>query len=190
MGARPGNPSPRTDDRDRAVRDGGFALDLQSRFESAGGVPVEFGRTNFGFLGVRVAKTMSERFGGGTVIDTEGSRGESSLFGKASRWVDYAGPVAPGRIEGICVMDHPSNPDHPVRWHVRGDGWLGPSFNRESAYGVAKDHELSLRYRMLIHAGRPDLDALDKAWDNFAATPAYEMTPVHGQELASLCRRC
>ncbi len=40
------------------ARDGGFALDLQSRFELTGQVPVELGRTNFGFLGVRLAKTM------------------------------------------------------------------------------------------------------------------------------------
>lgn len=106
-------------------------------------------------------------------LGADGSRGESSLFGKANRWVDYTGPVAPGKIEGICVMDHPSNPDHPVCWHVRHDGWFGPSFNRESGYGVAKGHELSLRYRLLIHAGRPDPEALDKAWEIFAGTPAY-----------------
>ncbi|MGO9470810.1 MAG: PmoA family protein [Isosphaeraceae bacterium] len=170
-------------------RDGGFALDLQSRFESPGQIPVELGRTNFGFLGVRLAKTMSERYGGGTVIDAQGSRGAASSFGQPSRWIDHAGPVAPGKIEGICVMDHPSNADHPVAWHVRDDGWLGPSFNRESVYGVAKDHALALRYRLLVHAGRADRAALDHAWEAFAATPAYEIVPPRGQQLASLERR-
>ena len=37
-----------------------FTVDLQSRFDSPDGNPVELGKTNFGFLGVRVAKTMSE----------------------------------------------------------------------------------------------------------------------------------
>jgi Methane oxygenase PmoA len=170
------------------AHDGGFALDLQSQFESTGQVPVELGRTNFGFLGVRLAKTMSELFGGGTVMDAEGSRGETALIGKASRWVDYAGPVAAGKIDGICVMDHPSNPDHPARWHVRGDGWLGPSFSRDSAYGIAQDHALRLRYRLLIHAGRPDADALNQAWGAFARTPAYEMVSPRGQGLVSLRR--
>ncbi len=124
------------------------------------------------------------------MIDAQGSRGEASLFGKPSRWVDYAGPVAPGKIEGICVMDHPSNPGHPVRWHVRGDGWLGPSFNRESPYGVTKDHALGLRYRLLIHAGRPDQAALDQAWEVFAATPAYQIVRPHGGEIASLAPEC
>jgi hypothetical protein len=86
-------------------------------------------------------------------------------------------------------MDHPSNAEHPVRWRVRGDGWLGPSFNRESTYGVAEDHGLGLRYRLLVHAGRADRDALDHAWENFTATPAYEIIPARGEDLASLHRR-
>jgi hypothetical protein len=168
--------------------DGGFALDLQSHFSSASQVPVELGRTDFGFLGVRVAKTMSERFGCGIVGGADGSRGAASLRGNHSRWVDYAGPIAPGKIEGICVMDHPSNPDHPTRWHVRRDGWLGPSFNRESVYGIAKDHELNLRYRLLIHAGRSDPSELSKAWEIFAATSRYEIVPPRGQEIPLLRR--
>ena len=32
-----------------------------------------------------------------------------------ARWVDYSGPSAPGKVEGICVMDHPANPSHPVQ---------------------------------------------------------------------------
>src|SRR4051794_4613219 len=75
--------------------DGGYALDLQSRFEAAG-VPVELGQTNFGFLGVRVAKTMSEQFGGGALTAADGSSGEPAIFGKPNRWVDYSGPAAPG----------------------------------------------------------------------------------------------
>jgi hypothetical protein len=155
----------------------GYTLDLQSRFDSPDGKPVELGRTNFGFLGVRVAKTMSEQFGGGRLTDARGASGEAAIMGNASRWVDYSGPSAPGKIEGICVMDHPSNPNHPTHWHVRGDGWMGVSFNRESAYGVAQDHSLSLRYRLLVHSGHADTDVLNRAWDAFAAAPAYALDP-------------
>ena len=52
----------------------GFALDIQSRFESSSQLPVELGATHFGFLGIRVAKTMSEQFGGGTLTDASVSR--------------------------------------------------------------------------------------------------------------------
>jgi hypothetical protein len=163
---------------------GGFALDLESRFESAGGVPVELGQTNFGFLGVRVAKTLSEQFGGGRLTNCDGLRGERALLGTTSRWVDYSGPSAPGTVEGICVMDHPSNPDHPTRWHVRSDGWMGPSFNRESRYGVARDHPLVLRYRLLVHSGTADLVALDRAWESFARTRLSAIVSRGSQERA------
>jgi hypothetical protein len=168
--------------------DGGYAIDLQSRFESPGGEPIELGQTHFGFLGVRVATTMSEQFGGGQLTDARGSRGESGIFGQASRWVDYSGPAAPGKVEGICLMDHPSNPNHPVRWHVRRDGWMGAAFNHDSPHGVARDHPLLLRYRLLVHSGRAEPGALNSSWANFAATPAYSIVPAHAQEPAALRR--
>ena len=144
------------------TKDGGFALDLQSRFDSPDGRPVELGRTNFGFLGVRVAKTMSEEFGAGRLTGSDGSQGEKSIFGKPSRWVDYSGPTGPGKVEGVCLMDHPSNPNHPTCWHVRRDGWMGASFNHDSPHGVARDHALVLRYRLLVHSGHADAPALGR----------------------------
>ncbi len=51
----------------------GYALDLQSRFEAPSG-PITLGKTNFGFLGVRVTKTLSEQFGGGHLTNAEGTR--------------------------------------------------------------------------------------------------------------------
>ncbi len=170
------------------ISNGGFALDLQSRLDSSGGVPVELGKTNFGFLGVRVARTMSEQFGGGRLMDARGSVGERALFGEPNPWVDYSGPNAASKTEGICFMDHPSNPGHPVRWHVRADGWMGASFNRESAYGVAHGHPLVLRYRLLVHPGQPSHRDLGREWEVFAATPAYSIIPPHRGDLAALAR--
>jgi Methane oxygenase PmoA len=167
---------------------GGFALDLQSRLESAGGGPVELGKTNFGFLGVRVAKTMSEQFGGGRVLNARGFIGESAVFGEPSAWVDYSGPSASGKVDGVCFMDHPANPGHPVSWHVRADGWMGASFNRESGYGVARDHPLLLRYRLLVHPGQPSHKELAADWEAFAATAPYSIVPPHGGNLAALER--
>lgn len=164
-----------------------FALDLQSRFESVG-IPVELGQTNFGFLGVRVAKTISEQFGGGTLTAADGSTGESAIFGKTHRWVDYSGPTSPGMVEGICYMDHPDNPHHPSPWHVRRDGWMEAAFNLAEPSGLAKDHSLDLRYRLYVHNGAANRAGLDRAWEVFARTPPYTMTPVRGQDLATLHR--
>lgn len=167
--------------------DGGHALDLQSRFEAAAR-PVELGKTNFGFLGVRVARTISEQFGGGRLRNDRGDEGEPAIFGKPARWVDYSGPSRPGVEEGICYMDHPSNPNHPSSWHVRQDGWMASAFNLREGHGLAKDHPLDLRYRLLVHAGRPTVESLQTDWETFAQTAPLEVEPPRGGSLSALRR--
>jgi hypothetical protein len=149
------------------TKDRGFVLDIFTRFESTGS-PVELGQTEFGFLGLRVAKTMSEGFGSGRVVDSEGRAGASAISGTSARWVDYSGPSAPNVIEGICVLDHPANPNHPTIWNVQADGLLCAALSATSPYGVAVDHPLDLRYRLLVHAGAADPSAFARAWDEFA----------------------
>lgn len=147
-------------------RGGEAFLDVQSRFESPDGTPVALGKTNFGFFGVRVAKTMSERFGGGRLTNAGGATGEPALFGKRSRWVDYSGPTGPRSVEGIAYLDHPTNPHHPTPWHVRADGWMVAAFNLEEGSGVAVGHPLDLRYRLYLHDG-PAPGRIAQAWDEF-----------------------
>jgi hypothetical protein len=168
--------------------DGGeLALDIQSRFEAVD-LPIEFGQTNFGFLGVRVAKTLSEQFGGGTLRNDQGATGEASIFGKRSRWVDYSGLSKPGVTEGICYMDHPANTQHPTAWHVRRDGWMEAAFNFDSPHGVAADHPLELRYRLFVHRGIPSTNTLQIAWERFAATPPYQTSQGPGSVIPVLLR--
>ncbi|CAN5718736.1 hypothetical protein BH23PLA1_BH23PLA1_34960 [soil metagenome] len=170
------------------LADNGYALDLQSRFETATGSPVELGKTNFGFLGVRLAKTVSEQFGGGRLTNAEGKLGEDAIFGQPSRWVDYSGPVAPGKVEGIAYFDHPGNPRHPTHWHVRRDGWMEAAFCLEESYGLAEGHPLDLRYRLLIHAGPADLAILDRAWKTYAELPPYRVVPRQPGDVGHIVR--
>lgn len=149
------------------TKDRGFMLDIFSHFESSGS-PVELGQTELGFLGVRVASTMSEAFGGGRAVCSERRTGAARINGTSSRWVDYSGPSAPNTVEGICILDHPANPNHPTSWNVQADGLMCAAFNATSSYGVAKDHPLDLRYRLLVHSGAADPTLFDRAWEEFA----------------------
>lgn len=112
--------------------DGETFLELQSTFRPRG-ESLEFGQTNFGFLAVRVAKIISEHFGGGRLTNSEGQTGEPAIFGQRAKWMDYSGPVPGGDadgngiVEGVTYFDHPSSPTHPSHWHVREDGWMGAS---------------------------------------------------------------
>jgi hypothetical protein len=172
--------------------EGCYALDLQSRFTSPDGRPVELGKTNFGFLGVRLAKSISEQFGGGRLTGSEGGIGEDAIFETRNRWVDYSGPVAPGVFEGITYFDHPDNPRHPSHWHVRRDGWMEAAFSHPEAYGVAADHPLDLRYRLFIHGVSADFEVfpdLDQPWQEFAETPPYEYIARDETGFPSIRRR-
>lgn len=156
------------------------ALDVQFEMTSLGGQVIELGKSNFGLLGVRVAKTISEQFGGGRLLNSEGGVGEPAIFGKPARWVDYSGATGPGRIEGICYMDHPSNPRHPTAWHVRRDGWMIASITLADAWTLADGHPLKLRYRLLAHSEYAQPQRLEHAWKSFAQTPEYVLEVPKG----------
>jgi hypothetical protein len=153
------------------------ALDVQAEFTVINGLMIELGKSNFGLMGVRVAKTISEQFGGGRLLNSESAVGEPAIFGKTARWVDYSGPTGPDLQEGICYMDHPSNPRHPSHWHVRRDGWMIASITLSDSWRIAADHPLKLRYRLLAHSleGRNDRERLDHQWSQFAQTKGYEL---------------
>ena len=147
-----------------------FTIELQSRF-----IPVsaslEFGQTNFGFLAVRVAKSISAVFGGGVLTASEGTQTERNLFEKPARWMSYAGPTnrQENQIEGITYFDHPSNPGQPTGWHVRDDGWMCASPCMKSAITTTKESPLTLRYLLHIHSGAVDPNRANAIYADFAA---------------------
>ena len=144
---------------------------------------VELGKTNFGFLAVRVAKSLSIHFGGGKLTDSEGRQGEESIFGQQARWMDYSGPVPVGRgpdrktaIEGITYFDHPENPRYPSHWHVREDGWMGASFCMHEGFSIKAAAPLTLRYLLHSHAGDYDLAKAKQVHEEFAKRPGFQIT--------------
>jgi methane monooxygenase PmoA-like len=139
---------------------------------------VTFGKTPFGLVGVRMAKTIGVNDGGGEIRNSEGGINETNVLWKRARWVDYSGPIKPGATEGITLMDHPSNPNHPTYFHVRNDGWMGTSLTYDAPRAVHKTHPLKLRYGFCIHRGSPKLPSLEKSWRAFADLPlsAWEST--------------
>jgi len=135
--------------------DGETFVELQATFRPTA-ESLEFGKTNFGFLAVRVAKGLSAHFGGGKLTGSTGAQDEANLFAKPAEWIDYSGNVPRG-TEGITYFDHPSNPGHPVSWHVREDGWMGAAPCLSKPVTTTKKTPLVLRY--LLHAHRGELDA-------------------------------
>ncbi len=146
-------------------------LELQSTFRPRA-ESLEFEKTNFGFLAVRVAKGLSAHFGGGRITNSEGAVGEPAIFGKPSRWMDYSGPVPKG-LEGITYFDHPTNPGHPVSWHVREDGWMGAAVCLNGPVTTTRKQPLTLRYLLHAHAGALDAKRAEEVAKAFAARPRW-----------------
>lgn len=129
---------------------------------------VTIGKTPFGFVGVRMAKTIGVHDGGGTIRNSEGGVNEAGVFWKPARWVDYSGPITPTAREGITLFDHPSNPNHPTVFHVRDDGWMGTSLTFDAPRTIEPAVPLKLRYGLWVHAGVPSPQQIDDHFAEFA----------------------
>lgn len=140
-------------------------LDIQL---SAPKEPVTLGKTNFGFLGIRMAKTIGVHDGGGTIRNSAGGVNEAGVHEKPARWCDYSGLIHKDASEGITIFDHPSNPNHPTVFHVRNDGWMGAALTFAAPHTIEPGKPLTLRYGLWIHAGIPASDAIDQQFAAFA----------------------
>ncbi len=157
-------------------------LELQLTFRPRNKVEsTQLEKTQFGVLAVRVAKSISAHFGGGRLLNSEGQTGEPEIFGKPARWMDYSGPITTGTgkrrrtvTEGVTFFDHPANPRHPTKWHVREDGWMGASFCMDEGFTITRDNPLKLRYLLHAHNGDHDKEKAGKVFEDFSQRPGFE----------------
>lgn len=160
--------------------DGETLLELQSIFTPAA-ESIEVQQSNFGFLAVRVASSISEHFGDGRLTNSEGLVGEKdadgqpNIFGRTARWMDYSGSISDGITEGITFFDHPSNPRYPTRWHVREDGWMGASFCMDAPFTITRAQPLRLRYLLHAHRDHHDPQRATAVAAEFARWPTYDV---------------
>lgn len=138
---------------------------------------VTLGKTPFGLVGVRLAKTIGVRDGGGTIRNSAGGTNEAGCFWKRAQWVDYSGPITGTATEGVTLFDHPANPNHPSAFHVRDDGWMGASLTHDAPIVLPPGKALRLRYGFYVHAGQPALAALQQRWTTFSRTPLPDLAP-------------
>jgi len=156
----------------RPLPHGEWLLVIDMEFRPAG-KPVTLGTTAFGMIGVRMAKTIGVRDGGGLIRNSAGQKNEKEVFRKPARWVDYSGPIATAAsgatiVEGITLMDHPQNPGHPTAFHVRDDGWMGASLTLSAPLEITRHKPLHLRYGLYIHRGAPPARTIDEKHQEFA----------------------
>lgn len=116
---------------------------------------VSIDKTNHSLFSVRMDPDLAV-INGGTMVNAEDESGEKNTFGKPSPWMDYHGKRQ-NKIEGIAILQHPSNPGFPSPWFTRDYGFFSPTpmywpENGENTE-FRKGEELILKYRVLIHSG-------------------------------------
>lgn len=148
------------------LSNGDWLLTIDMEFKANNG-SVTLGKTPFGMIGVRMAKTIGVNDGGGKIRNSEGAVNEKEVLWKKARWVDYSGAITNSKIEGITLFDHPDNPNYPATFHVRNDGWMGASLTFDGSREIRPDGPLKLRYGLYVHSDMKSSVDIDAKWKQF-----------------------
>jgi len=158
---------------------GDFTIDWQHEFTvgdepatlSATPVTSEMPWGGYAGLGWRAARSLREF----RILNSEGMTGPETNGAKA-RWVDLSAVADGGKdiVAGLAILDHPSNPRHPSPSYVYYDtaqfGYINPNLVRDEPLDLPAKGKLDLRYRVLVHDGWPDRDAIERGFRAFAST--------------------
>ncbi len=168
-----------TERREIAVRppDGdGYRIDWTLRFTAVGKDRVfnsaPPANNEYSGLSYRSLRCMDK----GALLDSEGRNNPKTMLGQPARWADYSGKLDDCAVwgdadwAGITMFDHPSNPNHPVRWFCMTEpfGFLAanPSYGRK--WTLPEGKEQTLRYAVYVHAGQGEKELLSKAYESYA----------------------
>lgn len=85
----------------------------------------------------------------------------------AARWYDMCYTTPEGKVNGVALIDHPSNPRS--TWHVvRGIHMLNPCIVADAPYTIRSGTPLRLRYRLVAHDGAAKAGILDRLAGEFS----------------------
>jgi len=145
-------------------------IDWEIAWQAVENVTIQ--KTNHSLFSMRAALDITPK-GGGILVNAEGDTGEKGTFGKKSAWCDFHGKrenVSGNIIEGIAIFDHPKNPWSPCPWFTRDYGFASPTPTNfmDKSWELAAGQSVTLRYRVVLHAGNPQEAGLEAAYKTWA----------------------
>ncbi|MBV5349336.1 PmoA family protein [bacterium] len=146
-----------------------FQIDFEVTMEMLIDVTIE--KTNHSLFSGRMDPALAVT-SGGIMINAEGETGEKGTFGKASPWIDCFGKRG-DKIEGMAIMQHPSNNWYPSPWFTRDYGFFSPTPMYwpadDKATVMKKGETIKLKYRVLVHAGTNETAKISEEFKKYAA---------------------
>jgi hypothetical protein len=144
-----------------------YQLDFEVEMDMLMDVTIE--KTNHSLFCARIDPDLSVGQGG-TMVNSEGKQGEKETFGLAAPWIDCFGTRKTG-IEGIAIMQHPSNAWFPSPWFTRDYGFISPTPmywpKNETATALKKGDTIKLRYRVLVHGGDTRQAGISRLYEQY-----------------------
>ena len=186
----PGNKTVLTDVRTMTFHNlaGGRAIDFEITLTASHG-DVTFGETKEGTMGIRTHPQLRLKADpkrgvesvSGKAINSEGVEG-AAIWGKRAKWVDYWGTVD-GKMVGVAIFDHPSNPRHPTYWHARDYGLVAANpfgihdFDKTQPeksgdMKLKNGDSVTFKYRFYFHEGDHAKANIPQAYQQWATTSA------------------
>lgn len=133
-----------------------YQLDFDIEMEAL--MDVTILKTNHSLFSARIDADLTVKQGG-TMVNAEGGKGEKGTFGVPSPWIDCYGERKSG-VEGIVIMQHPSNKWYPSPWFTRDYGFMSPTPmywpENDNETKMKKGEIIKLRYRVYVHAGNTE----------------------------------
>jgi hypothetical protein len=147
---------------------GSYHVDWNARF-TATTKDVVLNQNSYGGMAARLAAALrpTKDKPSWQFTSDEGHQGEKI---SQARWVNFSGPLGSGRTAGLAIFVHPDSPRQPHPWRVIPHmPYFNPAFTGKEDYTLPSGKSITLRYRILVHDGSLDKEALEKHWQHFAA---------------------
>lgn len=167
---RPGAASPIKDKRIitvTVISEDKYQIDFNITMEML--MDVTINKTNHSLFSARMDPDLAV-INGGTIINAEGETGEKGTFGKPSAWMDYYGKRM-GGIEGMAILQHPTNAFFPSPWFTRDYGFFSPTPmywpENEKFTHLNKGEKIKLKYRVLVHSGDHEQAKIAQEFENY-----------------------
>ena len=145
-----------------------YVIDFDITMEMLENVVIE--KTNHSLFSGRMDPDLAV-INGGIMVNAEGAQTEKGTFGLPSPWIDCSGKRG-DKMEGMAILQHPSNPGYPAPWFTRDYGFFSPTpmyWPKDEKLGsvYSKGDKLTLRYRVIIHSGNHETSNIARHFEAY-----------------------